>query len=177
MAVSRTVRPVTFSRGKRRATSWREVQPTVTTVTGAGGTILASLDAEELAKRPFTIVRTHLVWSLQSDQLGASEQYGGALGFAVVSEQAEGIGVTAVPHPVLDAGSDLWFVHQWMIGSFIFGSGVGFLEPNDRFGVIDSKAMRKVNDDQDVVLVHELSTVLGGGQIISVAGRVLIKEH
>ena len=168
-----------FRAASRRLTSWLEIAPSATTVTGAGGTLLASLTTAEKAKRPFTIIRTHLVLTLYSDQVAASEFYGGAVGMAVVSDQAEAIGITALPKPVADADSDLWLLHQWMMGFFVFGSAVGTQEHTGHQGVyqIDSKAMRKVNDDEDVVLVHELSTVLGEGQIVHAAGRVLIKEH
>ena len=177
MAVRRHSRVV--SRGSRRQTSWLDVVPTSTTVSGAGGTLLVSLTTAEKAKRPFTIIRTHLVAQLVSDQGIATEQYGGAIGFAVVSDQAEAIGITALPKPVADNDSNLWFVHQWMMGFFDFGTAASFIEQTGQGQnyVIDSKAMRKVEDGQDVVLVHELSTVLGDGQIIRVAGRLLIKEH
>jgi len=41
---------------------------------------------------------------------------------------------------------------------------------------IDSKAMRKVNPDQDIMFVGELST-LSNGYIMVDGGRMLVKLH
>ena len=163
--------------GSRRSTSWLAINPASATLVSSGGTILHSLDAETLAKRPFTIIRTHLVLHLQSDQAAASEIQVGAFGMAVVSDQANAIGVTAVPTPITDLDSDLFFVHQALISNFLFASGVGFQEPAGQFLTVDSKAMRKVNDDQDVVSVVELATGESAGQVWTIVGRLLIKEH
>jgi len=160
------------TRGQRRETSWVGLGPTVTTVTGEGGTIIASANAALLAKRPFTIIRLHLALFARSDQEAATEQFGGAVGVAVVSDQAVAIGVTAVPTPVTDDSSDLWMLHRWYMGlqgSTTTNAPASF--------IIDSKAMRKVNDDQDIIVVHELSSTIGEGQVFTMAGRMLIKEH
>ena len=95
----------------RRATSWFDIPPFSVAVVAGGGTILASLTAAELAKRPFTIIRTHLTFDVQSDQVAATEVQTGAMGMAVVSDQASALGVTAVPTPATDAASDLWYLH------------------------------------------------------------------
>jgi len=93
-------RHVSFARGPRRATSWFDIPPTLTAFTSAGGTILVSLDPAEKDARPFTIIRTHLEILISSDQLTADEKQIGAIGMCVVSNQAESVGVTAVPTPV-----------------------------------------------------------------------------
>jgi len=160
------------SRGARRLTSWVGLGPVSVTVTGEGGTILAAGNAALLAKRPFTIIRLHLEVHIRSDQSAALEAFGGAVGVAVVSDQSVAVGVSAVPTPFTDDSSDLWMLHQWIMGA----SGTS---TDGQFGSlysIDSKAMRKVNDDQDIIVVHELSSTLGEGQILRMAGRMLIKE-
>ena len=81
------------------------------TLTASGGTILGSLNATALALRPFTIVRQHYFLMLRSDQAAAAERQFGAFGCVVVSDQAEAVGVTAIPTPITDAGSDLWMLH------------------------------------------------------------------
>ena len=163
--------------GERRFATWFSIDATSTNHSAAGGTILNTMTAVELAKRPFTVVRTHLELQIQSDQTAASELQLGAIGLCVVSDQAVGIGVTAVPTPVTDADSDLWFLHQWIMSSFLFASGVGLEEPNTRRYSIDSKAMRKVNDDEQVIIVAELNGAISSGFNIEVAGRLMIKEH
>ena len=164
------------SRGARRSSTWLDIPPAGVTLTSMGGTITHSLNADELAKRPFTVVRTHLELQIQSDQSAAAEIQVAGVGLALVSDQALAVGVTAVPTPVTDAESDLWFLHKYLMSSFLFGSGIGFQEPNTRSYTIESKAMRKVNDDQDVIVVLELSNI-GAGMIVNIAGRLLIKEH
>jgi len=163
-----------IQRGARRLTSWFNV-PFSSTVNNATASITASLSASGLLRRPFTVVRTHVELLISSDQSIASESQLGAFGIAVVSSQALAIGVTAVPTPVTDLESDLWFVHQVMLNCYQFHTAASV---NATYGArysVDSKAMRRVNDDQDIVFVLENSTI-GSGQIVLLAGRMLIKE-
>ena len=68
-----------------------------------------SLTAVELAKRPFTVTRTiGSIW-VRSDQVAAVEDPFGAVGFTVVSDKAIATGVTALPDPITQEGSDAWF--------------------------------------------------------------------
>ncbi len=139
-----------FARGsarvsQKRLTSWFEFQPVEATLVAVGGTIFFSLNAAALALRPFTVVRSRFLVSIASDQVAASETQVGAVGLAVVSDQANAIGVTAVPTPITDMGSDLWFVHQLLYNEMIFGSAIGFQTQAQRIYEIDSKAMRKVD--------------------------------
>ena len=168
-----------IQRGGRsvRETRWLDIPPTFTAL-GAAGTaaILASLTAAELALRPFTVVRTRGILAVESDQSAATEIYHASYGLAVVSEQAFAIGVTAVPTPGTDRASDLWFVYEDVMGLFTFKSGVGFEEPSSAIKYFDSKAMRKVEDGQDLVVVTEANTNSNGLQIRN-AGRILIKLH
>ncbi len=137
--------------------------------------LLTSLGATVLAMRPLTIVRTRGVILGRSDQSAASEDYSFGYGHAVVSEQAVAIGVTAVPTPMTDADSDLWFVYESVIGQLIFSDATGIFEAGQRVA-FDSKAMRKVEDGQDAISVVETSS-LSAGAIIQVQFRCLFKLH
>jgi len=163
---------------QRRLTQWLEMEPNVTTHTAVGGTILFSLTTAEKALRPFTIIRTRILASIISDQVAVSERQIGALGIAVVSDQAEAIGVTAVPTPITDMASDLWLMHQLMYNEISVQTAVGIQQnPLEQYA-IDSKAMRKVNDGEDVVVVAELSSTAGSeGFNLNVGGRILVKLH
>ncbi len=163
-------------RGARRATSWFDIEPAGVVLTVTGGTITHTMTATELAKRPFTVIRTHIFIHITSDQSAASENQFGAFGACVVSSQAAAIGVTAVPTPSIDAASDLWFLHGWFASSLLFASAVGFDASDGRVFNYDSKAQRKVNDDQQIVLVAGLSGGVSSGIAVSIAGRMLIKE-
>ena len=80
-----------------------------TTITTVGTSVVqTSLNAGALALRPFTMVRVRGVIRLETDQLTTTEFQEIAFGLAVVSDQAVAVGVTAVPSPVSDNGSDLW---------------------------------------------------------------------
>ena len=162
-------------RSQKRLTDWAFISPFLTTQVGAGGVLIASLNAAALALRPFTIVRSIFELMVVSDQETVSEIQIGGFGVAVVSDQAVGIGVTAIPTPLTDLGSDLWLAHQVLLGNFI-GTGNSDTESANRY-VVDSKAMRKVNGDQDVVIVTEMNSALASGLTIFGAGRMLFKLH
>ena len=166
------------NRGAKRQTSWFDIVPVSVVHTAGSAILLASLTSAEKARRPFTIVRTHLAFQFGTDQLIASETFGLGIGMCVVSDQAAAVGVSAVPTPITDLASDLWFIHQIAMGELLFGSGIGFIEDAGPATtvLIDSKVMRKVNDDQDIILVSE-GLGLDSGFGLTVAGRLLIKEH
>jgi len=159
--------------GPPRKTLWVGIDATRSTLTAAGGTITNSANAALLALRPFTIVRTLMQYQLLSDQAASIEQQVLAVGGAVVSDQALAIGVTAVPTPSTDVGSDLWFFHRWAFGDN--QTITDRAQPATRFGV-ESRAMRKVQDGEDIVFVVELNA-LGEGIDLFSAGRMLIKLH
>jgi len=171
----------TFTRGGRqvRETNWIELAAGRDTMAAAStASFVASLNAAALGFRPFTVVRTIMHLSLKSDQTGASENFDAAAGWAVVSDQASAIGITAVPTPMTDLGSDLWLFHKILNGSFLFISGVGTQSQEvPRGGItVESRAMRKVNSDQDLVFITETSSVSSGAIMYS-AARILIKLH
>ena len=167
------------SGGRRRETAWiGGVAFTQALAAPTSTALVLSLNAAALANRPFMIVRARGWIHVVSDQLAASENYGASYGQAVVSDQASAIGVTAVPTPTADSASDLWFVYEFLLGRFGFGSAASFGEVGVGM-VIDSKAMRKVEEGQDVVTVVEGPGAGGGTSGSQIAGfhRLLGKLH
>ncbi len=160
----------------RRETLWFDSNVIVTTLAAANtAALIASLNAAALALRPFTIVRVRGKLLLQSDQTSVTEGYQVQYGHAVVSDQAASIGVTAVPTPATDSGSDLWHVFETMLGSLRVTTDVGrFIETNIQ--QFDSRAMRKVQEGEDCVVVAENSALSLGSTLISFE-RTLIKLH
>ena len=160
--------------GPKRTTTWFQFLPTDITLASAGtATLVFTLNAAALALRPFTIVRSHFRFFLRSDQAAAIEQQAIAVGLAVVLDQAAAVGVAAVPTPATDMASDLWFVHSTMFGD------ESNLTDRTRSGVgwsVDSKAMRKMDIGQDLALVVEGGGI-GAGMIVSIAGRMLVKNN
>ncbi len=166
------------SGGPKRLTLWLQLATSETTLLGSPSAVLTnSLNAVALALRPFTVVRTRGIIHARSDQVGAAQTFGVDVAQAVVSEQASAIGVTAVPTPLTDKGSDLFFVYEQLFGHINVGSGAGTGVPDQAGGLFmkfDSKAMRKVDDDQDLITVVENEI---NGVIVVVSGRTLIKLH
>ncbi len=160
--------------GPKRTTTWFGFEAVGTTMTAEGGTLQFTLNAAALALRPFTIVRSHFMLALRSDQAAAIEEQTIAFGIAVVSDQAAAVGVSAIPTPITEAASDLWFVHQWM---FADESNLTDRTRSGTFLAVDSKAMRKCDIGQDIVVVSEMDTGTGGGVVLRVAGRMLVKNN
>jgi len=161
----------------RRESLWFFLTEMLTVLPAANSVALInSLNAAALSLRPFTVVRSHLNWFVKSDQTAALEIQQVGLGMAVVSDQSVAIGVTAVPTPFTDLGSDLWLLHSVIASGFTFISGTGVQAPGGINREIDSKGMRKVEDGQDLIACLENSGQ-GNGTSNLVMGRILIKLH
>jgi len=171
---SRFIRP---GRAQRRQTLWLESTEFSTTLASAGSASLVStLNAAALALRPFTVVRSRGFMFVESDQSAASEYFSVAYGQTVVTEQASAAGIISVPTPALESASD-WHVYARSQGLFVLGDATGFVEVGaERSVQIDSKAMRKVDVGEDLVIVLE-NAVTSSGSIIRSFVRVLIKLH
>ena len=160
----------------RRKTQWIPLTPAIDVIaTASTALLIGSLNAAALALRPFTIVRTRGFWSINSDQISASEDFDCSFGIAVVTDQAVAIGVTAVPTPVTDIASDSWFMYEQLANRIEFSdaTGVRNVGLSSRF---DSKAMRKVDFGQDLAIVLETSSASSGVDIWN-SLRMLIKLH
>ena len=161
-------------RAQRRESLWLFFTGARTGMSAAGGTIVYQLNAAALALRPFTVVRTHITFMLESDQAAAIEFQAAAFGWCVVSDQASAIGATAGPTPVTDGSSDLFFLYKYMFGDE--SNLTDRTRPSTQVSV-DSKAMRKVTDSEDVIGVAEFDSGVSDGLILSTAGRMLVKLH
>ena len=164
-----------FVRGAPRSMQWFGSGIT-STVLASSATLLGSLNAAALAARSFTIVRTRLAVTFGSDQLAASEGSNGVFSMQVVSEAASAAGIASVPTPLTETDAD-YFVYKPVQFDMLVSTAVGFEEHrgDGSYHQIDSKAMRKVGSDDDVVLV--LQQRVATGAIISVEGRFLVKLH
>ncbi len=162
---------------RRRESLWLFITETSTALAGAlSASLIGTYNAAALALRPFTVVRTRGMWHVETDQLAVDESQHSALGMAIVSEQATGIGITAVPTPFTDDGSDLFFVYEEMALSLEVQSNIGTDFHRGTMLKYDSKAMRKVEDGQDIAVTLENSTLSNGTGILH-HGRQLIKLH
>ena len=162
-----------------RETLWGDVAEASSALPAANSAVLTNVTgAALLALRPFTVVRIRGIWQVESDQQAANETYSVAFGAAVVSDQAVAIGITAVPTPSIDAGSDLWMLYERIMGGFVINStGDSIIEPAGVSKEFDSRAMRKVEDGSQLIFVVENGAVTAAGCIVRTFARVLIKLH
>ncbi len=151
-----------FRRGTfiKRGTFWgRSPADTVSTTLGASSSVLDST-AVPVAEGE-TIVRTRGWIGVASDQAAVSEAFVGALGFAIASDQAVAVGVGSLPTPYTDQDSELWFVHQFFTSRMdIDSAGLATRRGYDMFS-FDSKAMRKMQSGQTLVIVVENGSAVG----------------
>jgi len=165
--------------GPKRMSQWVGggfIQTAITTASTA--TLITQFSSGITDLEPFTIVRTRGTIQLSSDQISAAEDQEVAYGHCVVSQQAVAIGVTAVPTPVTDSGSDLFYVYEMISSTFSFASSIGFVQSDSasRFFRFDSKAMRKVPDGTNSISVVETSAT-SEGVVVVTNFRQLIKLH
>jgi len=159
-----------------RESLWIDTVGTLTSLAGGStAALINSAGAGLLALRPFTVVRTRGFLYLETDQTAASERQALNFGKCVVSDQASIIGVTAVPTPTTDKGSDAWFTFVTIMTSQLAGA----IDSQVGIGVAyDSRAMRKVEDGFDLLTVIETEVVaLTQGVTLRHTGRTLLKLH
>ena len=141
------------------------------TVATTGAALIASFDPAAVGVVKPTIVWTRGDVALRVGATGADATIVGAYGLAVVSDQAFAAGIASIPKPFDDAGWDGWFVwRSFSMGwDFDDATGVRFATVNQE---VDSKAMRKVTDNETIVLVAQSQV---GEFDISMPLRVLLK--
>ncbi len=164
--------------GQRRQTDWgASADITGTTALAAASVILdqSFTDASLNFTQPGTIIRTRGELWVKSDQLVATEEPFGAMGMVVVEDRARVAGAASLPFPIADAGSDSWFVHQFFQAGIAVSSAIGILDPWSRYS-FDSKAMRKIEDGQAIVIMLENAHATHGA-VFLLHFRILFKLH
>jgi len=176
MAIVRRSNRLVRSGSQRRATSWDISMQTSTTINiPAASKVLVVSTAGALTKN-FTVVRTRGYLAVASDQIAAGELQVGGFGIGVVTSRARAAGVASIPGPMTDSTWDGWFVHDTFGQGLEVNSAVGFLADFFQRYVIDSKAMRKLDIDEDIVFVVENFHATTGFDVLF-AVRYLIKEQ
>jgi len=143
------------------------------TTTQAG---LVSISIAENAPRE-TLLRSrgNVLLSATPDAATDSDMVG--LGLIVVHSNAVAVGGTALPGPLNDMGAD-WLWHQFV--PLNAGGDTALDDPSfgqyTRYIEIDSRAMRRVPPDHEVVLMGELS-VGDFASVIFQAGIRLLFGH
>ncbi len=163
MAFVRRSRFPVMSRSQRRQTSWSSGPRGTAGPFSASNTVaMFTLGSQALADG-LTLVRIRGEFNFFLSTISASLDgfLDVALGIANVTENAFGIGTTAVPDPRVDIGWDGWIYHY--TGS-IFGPSAtvdNSLGPAAIRLQIDSKAMRKIKSTDVLIGVAAVGVEVG----------------
>ncbi len=162
-------------RSVRRATEWVPSGiVTARTALAAGSVLLHQTFA---FSAPATIVRVRGSLWVGSDQSTATESPFGAIGLAVVTDQAVAIGVTAIPAPIADADSQQFLLWAPFLADVRAGAdNTSWNAGTFTHTPMESKAMRKVDKGTAVVVVIENSSATDG-MLFVVEFRMLVKVH
>ena len=99
-----------------------------------------------------------------------------AMGMCVVSENAFGVGVTAIPAPITDIQWDGWIWHSSHGHITSLSTTEEHRITGARIIPIDSKAMRKLKNTDVLVGVVQLGTEIGTATVdFSARTRLLVK--
>ena len=166
-----------FIRPVPRTKMWIGSGVGVTMLTASTKHLVSTLSAGALLLRPFTILRTHMQLLFESDQSTVGELPFGAYAKIIVTDTAAAIGVTAVPDPSLISGDPEagWFISQPLICRTFGIVTAGFDGNSGHQYTIDSKSMRKVGPDDNIVGMATLDSAVGAN--LTTIGRMLIQLH
>ncbi len=163
-----------FSNASKRSTDWAfgVASTGLTNIPAASIVTLAAFPAASLSLfAPATIVRTRGRLLVTPDTNSAEESQIGAFGIGFV---APSVG-TQAPGPISDNLWDGWFVYVPIINHFDLITAIGFAQSGAKDGYdIDSKAMRKFETDQTMVVVIENAHATQGFDI-AINFRMLVK--
>ncbi len=157
--------------GYRPPTEWTQLNQTAETAVAGGAKVLVG---SFFTDGPTTVRRTRGLISWVSDQVAAIELPMGAFGLCVVSDDAFAAGAASLPGPFTDAGSELWFVHQYVYARNIASTAGIEAWPNQY--VIDSSAMRKFTEEERIVVMWESGAAVGSGAFTLFMLRLLTSD-
>ena len=123
-----------------------------------------------------TILRTRGIVFAQLDSTAVDERVTIAVGVIIAGERAVTAGVASLPGP-LNQGADDWIWHGYLTVSSGAEAAINDNSLFDRLE-IDSKAMRKVKEDETFVFMAQIADSLdqGGSVDLMYATRVLFGD-
>ena len=144
--------------GSQRQKTWVGPANQSDIAIGSGlSVIMSSFDPAASFMLAPTIIRTRGTLAIWPTAFGVDLDFAGAYGLCIVSNEAFAAGAASVPRPFDDANWGGWIVWQSFGGHLEFSSGVGVNLEQLRYE-INSKAMRKIKDNETVVEVCESQT-------------------
>jgi len=167
------------ARGPRRKTAWQQGPEAAGVIFSTTSSALWDATGSSMVSgREVTIVRTrgevNIILNVCNASLGG---FRGALGIAIATPEAIAVGITAVKTPLADVDWDGWLWHSMFdvhaITSTI-SDGVNSSAVQQRI-TIDSKAMRKISDEQVVFGAIEVVETAVCNMSVFANCRVLVK--
>jgi len=168
------------TRSPRRQTSWADGYLAVATAISANGKTLVQGLALTAGVTEATIVRMRgevLAFLSAGDIALAGFQLG--IGMGIVSTDAFNAGAASVPGPLSDQDWEGWMWYQLVQLSSVSSAIQGLVAPSAQVRIpVDSKAMRKLSDNEVLALVYETTDEVGVAVAqVSTMTRMLLKLH
>ncbi len=120
--------------------------------------IIGSFDPSANGMLHPTVVRSRGFVSIRPTSFAADLSMGGAFGVCLVSDEAFTAGTAAIPRPFDDANWGGWMLWRAYAGRYEFHDATGSVIPANLAYELDSKAMRKVSENETIVLMCESQT-------------------
>ena len=165
------------ARGPRRLNSWDDGTGGVPAQTITGSTVAFVGNAVSVLTDGTTLVRTRgQLDVILAAASAAGDGYQGAFGIGVTTQAAVAVGITAVPTPITEQTWDGWL--YWTPISVHVGEATAG-DKNWASGAqrttVDSKAMRKLKEDQSIFAVWEVTEIGTATATIFWDSRALFK--
>jgi len=162
--------------GPRRLTEWiGSADSDYLAIAGGASVIIQSFtnDTSLLSARS-TVVRTRGLFSIHPTAYTADLVAIGAVGFAMVTDEAFTAGAASIPGPWTEQEWDGWFV--WFPFAFRFEllDGTGAMMPGSLQIPFDSKAQRKFDQGMTIVVMVETQQA-GAAVTVATPFRMLFK--
>jgi len=158
------------SAGPKRVTQWIGSAEQGIFAVGSNTSVLVQSNA---TLQNTTVIRVRGLLSVQPGSFAADLDIKGALGFALVSDQAAAAGAVSIPGPWTDLDWGGWFLWVPWAGRVEFRSDTGIRFFDSQINIpLDSKAMRKVAPNETLVVMAESQV---GAANVNLAFRMLVK--
>ncbi len=156
------------SSGRRTDYTWNGGAFFRTTQTTGG-----AVDSVAVADDTGTIVRSRGFVRAVMDVGAAGDTIVGGFGLYIASDDQLAAGVTAFPSPILDLDAD-WMWHSFAVLRSEVGTQLDEKTTFSQLLTIDSKAMRKIRQNQQVVFVGDVSVQSGSPTLDWVVGARIL---
>ena len=159
----------------RRRTGWDEgpgsQSPAAITTTGQSFLGLVAVSLQD----GLTVARIRgLLSFVQTVTTAAGDGFVGAVGIGITTNDATAIGATAVPGPITEMDWDGWLWHQFFDTRENVASGAAVDGISSLQYAIDSKAMRKLDENMAIFAMIERTEVGTASMSVLLDSRMLL---